>query len=72
MGKLAEMMQQERKPAIKFLNPPPRERNEIFSSEGFNGFRDFLGDEPEGEFSQFEQQKKSFLSIIQSLLKMLT
>lgn len=78
MGKLAEMMRQEkvaRKPAITFHDRPPQPRNEIFTSKGFSGFADFLSDEPQEGFDQFAQQKQAkmshFFSIIQMLLKMM-
>lgn len=77
MGQLAETMREQKrsiKPAI-IRGEPVFPRNEMFTSEGFSGFADFLSDEPEEGFAELEKQRqekmKGFFSIIQALLKLM-
>lgn len=75
MGKLADIVNQQRqeeiKPKISFIGPP-KEGEPIFTSENFSGFSDFLSDEPE-EPQVYPQQEKmlSIFTIMKMLMKMM-
>ncbi len=70
MGKLEDIVRQERLEAIKpaIVKGPPVEGKPIFTSDAFSGFGDFLSKEP-----QVNQQEKmsSIFTIMQMLMKMM-
>ncbi len=76
MGKLADIVGQQHKEAIKPAITrigPHEEGNPIFTSEEFRGFGDFLSDEPEQEPEINPQREKmmSVFTIMRMLMKML-
>ena len=75
MGKLAEIVQQERLEAIKpaIIKGTPVEGEPMFKSDAFSGFSGFLSDEPKEEAQINPEQEKmmSIFTIMKMLMKMM-
>ncbi len=71
MGKLADIVHQQKAEAIKpaITKGLPVEGEPIFKSEGFSGFGDFLPTEP--QINPEQEKMMSIFTIMQMLMKMM-